>query len=486
MGRKIFLVYPDEKTHLTRLPLSLLAIGSVLVKNGFEVKIIDLRFQDYTKFDYSDSVFVGVSTLTGKQLKYALKFSEYIKRKYPQIPVVWGGIHVTLLPTQSVLNKNVDIVVRGEGEITAIELAKALVKKTSLSKIKGLTYKDKKGQVISNSDRPFMNLNDLPPMAYELYDSNKSKTTLGHFPYNSSRGCPHRCKFCYNTAFNKRRWRARDADKVLADIKRIINLTNTKGLEFTEDEFFVDKSRVEKISKGLIDENIKIDWTTSCRFDYFAKYGLDFIKLVKNSGCSTLSFGGESGSKKVLEMITKDITIDDMLKTVAKCKQTGIVPVISFMCGFPYETKQDILQTLNTIDKIHKINPKAHINGLFGFTPYPGTPLFEESLKLNSKLPQNLEEWSEYNFSTLASQIWLDKRYKSWLETASAIVRYNYFNQTKMAYQNLPSKFLYLPYFIFNNLYRVSALLRWRFRFFSFGYEWKFWSFLKEAYSGHY
>jgi radical SAM superfamily enzyme YgiQ (UPF0313 family) len=450
------------------------------------IKIIDMRFDNYKKYDFSNSVFIGISTLTGKQLKFALEVSNYIKLKFPDTKIVWGGIHASLCPEQSLKNKSVDFIVKGEGEQTSLELANALVNKESFKKIKGLFYKDSKGKIIKNVDRPFINLDNLPELPYFLFDLDRAKTSLGHFPYNSSRGCPHHCKFCYNLEFNKRQWRARSTERVLEDLKKIIELTKVRGIEFTEDEFFVDSKRVRKIAEGLIKNNIKIKWTTSCRFNYFSKYDDDFIKLLKQSGCDMLMFGAESGSERMLKLIHKDITIEEILITIKKCKKHGIIPVISFICGFPKETKRDILKTLHLIDKIYKLNPNSQVNGMFGFTPYPETPLFKELFSLGVKLPVSTNEWINYDFSEFGIQTWFDKKYRAWIETISAVVRFNYFNQSKKVYENLKSKWHYIPYFIFNGIYRLSAKLRWKSRFFYFGYEWKLWSKIKERYLGHF
>ena len=201
MTKNIFLIQPGEKSSFYRMPLSLLAVGSALDKEGYNVKIVDMRFDDYKKYNYKNAIFVGVTVLTGPTIKHSLEFSRFIKENYPDVPVVWGGIHPSLLPNQTIKNKYIDIVVRGEGEITAVELARSLEKNKSLKGIRGLTYK-RMGKIINNPELPFLNMDSLPKINYNLYPLDKATTALGDFPYNSSRGCPSRCKFCYNLNYN--------------------------------------------------------------------------------------------------------------------------------------------------------------------------------------------------------------------------------------------------------------------------------------------
>ena len=485
MKKKVFLVYPHEKTHFVRLSLSLLSIASSLEPAGYDVKIIDMRFQDPKKYDFKDALFVGLTSFTGSNLKSAIEFSKYIKKRYPNVPVVWGGVHASILPIQTISNDYVDIIVRGEGDLTAVELAKALEKKKPLKNVQGLTFKEN-GKIINTPERPFLNMNDLPPQAYHLVNLTKAETTLGHFPYNGSRGCPHRCKFCFNVNFHKSKWRSVTAQRTVEDIKKIIEVSNTKGIEFTEDNFFTSKERIREIAEGIIKNNIKITWGAACRMDYFARYEIEFLKLLKKSGLDLMSGGAESGSQRILDLVNKDIKVEDTIKAVAKAKEAGIVPCLSFICGVPTETKKDVFMTLDLIDKLRKINPDTQVNGFFAFTIYPGDPLVEDCKKLGYKEPKTLEGWANHNLSDFNTQVWLSKKEIEWLETISDIIRFDYFNQTGRVYENLNVKWHYIPYLMMRAVYTVSARVRWRLRFFSYAYEWRLWSWVKEKYLGHF
>ena len=166
MKNRIILVHPKSKESEIRYPLSCLALAGTLEKEDFQPIILDMAIEkDYrrivTKY-LGDTLFIGISTMTDWQIKYALELCDFVRKCEPNVPIVWGGWHPTTLPEQTVQDKRVDIVVRGEGEFVVVELAKALQRQDSISGVKGITYKigDK---IINNPDSdPINDLNKLP------------------------------------------------------------------------------------------------------------------------------------------------------------------------------------------------------------------------------------------------------------------------------------------------------------------------------------
>ena len=166
------------------------------------------------------------------------------------------------------------------------------------------------GSIKSNPDGKIIDLDEIPvDLPYELLDMNKYPSyRSGRFHIQTSRGCPHRCGFCYNTIFNKNRWRAKSAKRVIDEIQHITNkYPHIKIIDPIDDNVFVDEYRVEQICKGLIDKKLGVQWRANCRFDYLANYDKDFLELLEKSGCVELDFGGESGSDRIQQLITKDV-----------------------------------------------------------------------------------------------------------------------------------------------------------------------------------
>ena len=158
------LFYPkvgDENYAQPLMPLSVLTPASAAQKAGFHVKIIDQRldrnWQKTVKECMSDAMLVfGISSMTGPQLKYAAKIAEFLKLNYPKIPVVWGGVHASLLPVQTLDSGYADIIVQKEGEVTFVDLLRALNDKTEISKVDGIVFKNSNGDVVITEERCFL------------------------------------------------------------------------------------------------------------------------------------------------------------------------------------------------------------------------------------------------------------------------------------------------------------------------------------------
>ncbi len=139
----------------------------------------------------------------------------------------------------------------------------------------------------------------------------------GRFHIQTSRGCPHGCSYCYNSVFNRRRWRAKSARRVLDEIEYIMSkFPHVKIIDPVDDNFFVDKKRVEDICNGMLDRQIKVKWRADCRFDYLSNYDKEFIELLQQSGCVELDFGGESGSERITMFGRKRCHASQMITSV--------------------------------------------------------------------------------------------------------------------------------------------------------------------------
>jgi anaerobic magnesium-protoporphyrin IX monomethyl ester cyclase len=397
----------DIKGVTILMPMSTLHSVSLIHDKGYNVKVIDQRIdekwkQTLKKEINQNPVCVGITTMTGKQIDYSLEVAKFIRSLNPNMPIVWGGVHPSLLPEQTLENEYVDIVVIGEGERTLLELVKALENRQPLDKIKGLGYK-KDNKIIINEPRLPEDLNEMPDVPYDLvnvkdyfiqtYESPKTLSFL------SGKGCPYRCSYCYNIKFNNRRWRPIEAEKIVNRIKKLL-VYEPEAIEFVDDLFFVDRKRNEKICKLIIKEGIKLKFIANCRVDFIARNDIEFFKLIKKAGFNELYIGLETGSKKSLLAINKDSTLEDVDIANKKLKEVGIKPIYSFMGGFPGETGEDLKQTVDLMIKLNKENPYASLTSMKTFTPFTGTPLFETCKKNGFKVPKTLEGWAKFDYTT--------------------------------------------------------------------------------------
>lgn len=418
--RKIILIFPKTDTPAMLLPASVLYVAASLVQNGYEVKIIDQRiernWQEILLAELKDKpLAVGVSAMTGRQIFYGLEASETVKNN-SNASVIWGGVHPSLLPEQTLENHHIDFVITGEGEQTFLNLIRAIESGDDYKNIRGLGYKDN-NDIFLNQPADFVNLDDVPPLPYYLIDIEKyiAKHSFAsgkpgrNVAFYTSRGCPHNCGFCYNQKFNRRQWRGESAESVIAKIKHLINKYQIDAIEIEDDEFFANSERIKKIAELILANNLDIEIFTTCRIDYVVNFmDENYLDLIKRAGFKTLAFGVESGSPKIQKLIKKGITNEQVLTVIKKLKKAGIESKYYFMAGFPSETPEDLFMTTDLMIVMKEIDHNIRLAPWRVFTPYPGTDLYELSLQNGFKPPQSLTGWADYDFNTVKTP-WVDK-----------------------------------------------------------------------------
>ena len=221
-------------------------------------------------------------------------------------------------------------------------------------------------------------------------------------------------------------YRRKRPEVVLNELEYIMKNFGPKKIFITDDNIFVNKKRVEDICKGIIERNLKFQWSGFCRAEYFKGYDMEFLQLLKKSGFTTFSIGGESGSDKILDMIKKEGTIEDIRISARKCSEAGIDAVYSFIWGFPGETEEDFKQTVSIIQELWKIN-HIKVNGLFMLIPYPGTPLYQTCLDSGYPERKSLEEWIDFGWNDKKEAerlVWVEKNFRKKANAIGEIVRY--------------------------------------------------------------
>jgi len=360
-------------------------------------------------------VCVGVTSVTGGQIRHALEVSKFVKEN-SGVPVVWGGVHASLLPGQTLENQYIDVVVKGEGEITFFELVNALKRGKSLKGIRGVWYK-KNGKIYNNPDRPFINLNKLPELPYHLIDVERyvRNSAFGRsLDIEISRGCPYKCSFCYNTTMFASVWRGMDDCNIFKKIGYLVKKFNLQYVLIIDDYSFLDKCRIERFMQKKIKKGLNFKWgILGGHFKDFDQLDTPFLKLLEESNCKLVGFGAESGSQKILKLINKNITPDQVIRVNEKLKDWDINIICGFMAGFPTETKEDLQKTIDLAFQLKKSNPKFILSKISSCTPFPGTGFFEMSKKFGFKPPSDLEGWQDINWGLEYINLnlpWLSKK----------------------------------------------------------------------------
>ncbi len=380
-------------------PLAILALGAYLEQHGIEVEYFDERIHKMERFKElirRRPLMVGLSTMTCFQIKNTLRLAKLTRKINPDIPIVWGGTHPSMMAEQTLESDLVDFVVKGEGERTLLELVKALQEGgTDFSNIDGMGWKENNRNIL-NKDRDFLDIEDLP-FPYDgkgkeilLEYLKKSGDTLENIGYESSRGCPHKCGFCYNVFFHKNICRIKSVEKIRSELLKLKELGVNK-MTFYDDTFLAGRKEMMVNIVELLKE-LDFKWIANVRINTFTP---ELLQKFKEGGCVYLFFGVESPDDDVLKFIRKGQNrrmIDEGIKVISQ----GDIPTLySLIIGLPNETEEQMKRTLDFADEIRRMHPGAEVP-IQPYVPLPGTSLYEEALKLGFKSPTHLEGWKNF------------------------------------------------------------------------------------------
>lgn len=489
-SKKVYLLYTCNSTLYPYFPSSSLSLAGVLQKAGFTPVIVDTELEDWRKYDLTEALCACVTTFTGPWLGSALKITAEIRQKYPQLKIFWGGPHSIALPEVTAKHPLIDAVCYTEGENVITGLVNAVYAgNEDYSGIKGIIYRDKAGKIVTNEHPEPVNLDDIGLPPYELLNLNLYSVKHGRVYYQSSRGCPFKCRFC--VCENRTKWRGMSAGKVIADFRKIQELFAPEEVQIFDGNFFANPARVREILSQKVQNGINFNWSAYCRFDTIARFSDADLELLKRSKCTELKFGGESASQNILKYIDKESKPEWITEGVRRTMKYGIMPTLSFMTGFPVETDADLEITVNTIDSLRKEFPSIEINGLFMLQHLPNTPLTQEVVeKYGIKQPETLEEWVTHHmtWSARSDYPWMSNRDYSIRRTLSSIIGYQYISdvlsrmsESQRSGTILRSKLLFGLFKCVDALVRkVFIPLRWDKKFMFFPLEWRFWDLFRK------
>lgn len=390
----VLLINPDSRYERMgdsppHIPYGILYLAAVLLKKGHNVKVIDRntsqRDIDFEKLlnSFKPKV-VGLSVMTGYVIKDAISLSKNVKKWDKNAVVVWGGVHPTLLPEQTLKEEYIDYIIRGEGEISFAEFIDNLNDSKMLKKVLGLSYRTKKGVV--NNPRPsfLQNLDDLPDPPWHMIPMDEYGQL--YHTLSTSRGCPFRCTFCYNQLFNQKRRAEFSAQRVIKQLIYLKEKYAVKKLKFMEDNFTLNQKRLEEICDLMIKNKLNIKWECESRVGYLK---IPILKKMKKAGCTGIGFGVESGSQKILNFLQKGITLKQIYETFHNCFVVGIKTSVFIMTGVPTETLQDFNETRQLLRNIVFWDRCIMV-----YHPYPGSPLYDYVVERKMfDPPKKLGEW---------------------------------------------------------------------------------------------
>ncbi|MCL6106465.1 MAG: B12-binding domain-containing radical SAM protein [Actinobacteria bacterium] len=423
-SKKIVLLYPrnhfGKQYHpWTWAPLPILAVSAPLFAEGFDVSLIDANVEPaWTQLLLSEcrgASLLGISCMTGPQIHYGLEAARAVRAAGLELPIVWGGYHPSILPEQTSRNQYVDAVVRGQGELTMVELAGRISEGEDYTGVDGITF-TQGGETVTNPDRPVADINGFPRLPYEKLRNPRQYLNNMHvgsraINYVSSQGCPARCQFCAEPQVYGRAWRAYKPDRVLSDLEFLQSFLDVNGIMYFDSTYFVKEKRALEISQGMIEQGMRLGWAANARAPQLGKFSEQTFDTLKRSGLWAFLVGAESGSETQLEAMQKDIAPEDILTAARVATRHGIKITYSFIVGFPGETEAEIEETWRVMEEVSKIvgeyNSQLHF-----YAPTPGNALYDKAAELGLTQPQSLEEWASFN--TVASSLpWINKGFQN-------------------------------------------------------------------------
>ena len=436
-------------------PFGIMYVADALMQVGFEVRLFheteEFLEELVAQVAAERPLFVGFSTITGPQLAPTIDASRRVHEL--GVPVVWGGVHATIMPLEVLKEEYVDFVIVNEGEETGQEFALALAGRIDRkwSEIAGLAYKDEEGRPTFHRDRPFIQELDqyrprwglLPDVEAYLIQSGPYDRAI---PVYISRGCPFRCGFCYNEVVMKRTWRQHSDESILEQIGWLRDKYQINAIDYADDYLF---GRIKPMQRLV--EKVGMPWSGQVRVQLLRP---EFVQWMKDTGCQWVNIGAESGSQAVLDRIQKDQDAEQIERGVRTLVEYApeIEANLSFIVGFPDETEEETRATFEIIERLAAMSPKMRCS-ICVYMPYPGTPLWPQALEAGYVPPESQDGWCEFD---------LNKGNTPWISDEEARVM-GEVNDILFVGRS-QGHWLLAPYY---------ALLRWRWRNQYFDHYWE-------------
>lgn len=359
------------------------------------------EFEQTLKKDPPDVL--GISSMTNTYPAGA-EMARRAKKCNPDGIIIFGGQHASGMGSKLLQDiPEADFICIGEGEILMDQLLAQIESGAKQwDKIPGLVYRTPDGfkenlPAVLNSE-----IESLPFPARDLADISIFKSH-GQMRFGgltasmiTSRGCPWNCTYCSSHITMGKKYRFLSAEYVLSEIEELYHKYNVRNLVFWDDLLTFDHDRLTEICQGMIDRKLKINWFCQSRTD---RITLDVARIMKKAGCRMISFGVESGNENTLKRIRKNVKLDVVLNSISLCKKAGIRTQGTFILGLPWETRQEMMDTID-----FSLKSKLDLAIFFSFTPYPGTHEWQsvpEELK-----PKNIKEWDTFVCNNRVGRTW--------------------------------------------------------------------------------
>lgn len=364
-------------------PLGLAYVAAALERGGYQVEIYDNYLIECPIEEVKAEIkkrqpqIVGI-TCSSLTYTRCIETAKAAKEACPTCKVVVGGPHPSYMPETMLQHCEIDYVVIGEGETAIVKLAASIFQgepNSAIAKISGIACKIN-GEIARTAPEFITDLDLVPFPARHILPMKMYDRALPYIdvkPVDTMsilRGCPYNCAYCETRELWGTACRAFSPQKVIDEIKHMMEKYGTKGIYFVGDNFTINKNRSSELCRLIKENHLDIKWTCETRADLVNK---KLLMDMKSAGCQTIFFGTESGSPRIQQKLGKNIDLQEVERTFEICRQVGIKTATSFMLGIPGETVEDMQATFNYAKRL-----KADVCMFNIYIACPGSKLYDE------------------------------------------------------------------------------------------------------------
>ncbi|OGP52067.1 MAG: B12-binding domain-containing radical SAM protein [Deltaproteobacteria bacterium RBG_13_43_22] len=375
------------------------SLGLAFLAGALEEAGIETRVIDFTVFPFSKKILesvlrdfrpnlVGATSVT-MTYDSAAQIIQAVKALNPDILTVMGGPHVTFW-AEGAMNSlpELDFVVLGEGEHTAVDLVRETEQGRDWSRIKGIVYRQGPEVVRTGPREPTLELDSLPVPARHYFPLGRYRALGMPITMTTSRGCPFQCIFCVGRKMVGARVRYRNPKKVVDELEYLCGL-NFQQINIVDDLFTASKDHCLAVCHEIRKRKLKANWTSFSRVDTISR---ELLIEMKKAGCYAVSFGVETGNPDILKTLKKKIDLEQVLEAANLCREVGVEAHFTFILGLPGETPETLRQTVDFGEKIGSIGGSS---GFHLLAPFPGTEIREKMDALGLSILTH--DWSQYH-----------------------------------------------------------------------------------------
>ncbi len=395
----------DNQQFVLQPHLGLISLIAVLENHGYDAKLYDpkidiaagrIQMDENLYRNIAENILAGTPdmvgfTSLGCNFICTLKIARYLKQSNPNLPILLGGPHATVLHNEILTAyTEFDVIVRNESEEKIVAVIEA-IQNGSLNTVEGITYREN-GKIKSTPGASTIkDLDALPFPAYHAYPIKRQE--LSFIRVEAGRGCPFSCTFCSTATFFGRSYRLKSAKKLCEELDYLHEQYGVTDFGLTHDLFTVNRNKVMEFCREV--SKRKYTWRCSARMDCVDR---ELLTIMRDAGCTSIYYGIETGSQRMQKISKKKLDLGIFRETLNITLDLGITPTLSFIVGYPEEIMEDVHATLDTLSDCFFILSNTNISlQLHLLTPEPGTALHAQC-----KDQLGFDDYiSDFNFPTL-------------------------------------------------------------------------------------